>query len=152
MLSGRDVRASEPEQALRVADGADGDRCAAHDRWRNAERGQWDRGDPVAERRREVLVDRWGRAARERRSGDGAADIAWDEGEVAGLDRDVCAGADRDAEVGLVWVARYVAVLGRRRSRSVSVPAISSAARIAIAAIGQPVALAVVSVAVTGRR
>ena len=50
---------------------------------------------------REALLDRGDGAPGQRDGGDDAAQVAADQGDVGGRDRDVGAGADRDAEVGL---------------------------------------------------
>ncbi len=60
-----------------------------------------DRGDVVGERPEEVLLDRAQRAAGEPDRIDGCTEVAGDERQVAGLDRDVGARADREPEVGL---------------------------------------------------
>ena len=63
--------------------------------------GQREGGDVVAERPEEVALDRRERAAREPDGIRARAQVARDERDVGGLDRDVRAGADREAEIGL---------------------------------------------------
>ena len=60
-----------------------------------------DRGHVVGERPEEVLLDRPQRAAREPDRIHRGTEVAGDERQVAGLDRDVGARSDREAEVGL---------------------------------------------------
>jgi hypothetical protein len=96
--------AREPAQAQRVADHRDAredHRQAGDDGVEQADRGQRDRGDVVAEGPAEVLLDRAQRGAAEADGVGGGAQVAGDEREVGGLDGDVGAGADAQAEVGL---------------------------------------------------
>ena len=60
-----------------------------------------DRGDVVGEGPEEVALDRAQRPAGEADRVRRRAQVARDEGDVAGFDRNVGAGADRDPEVGL---------------------------------------------------
>ena len=82
-------------------DGAEGHRAAGDDRVEQAERGDRDRDDVVAERPDEVLLDRRERGPAERDGLGDLRDVAVQERDVARLDRDVGAGAHRDADVGL---------------------------------------------------
>jgi hypothetical protein len=74
-----------------------------------------DRGDVVGERPEEVSFDRRQRSAREANRVDGRAQIARDERQVARLDRDVSARADRDPEVGLGKSGRIVDAVADHR-------------------------------------
>ena len=64
-------------------------------------RGERHRGDVVGERPEQVALDRAQRAPGQPDRVDRGPQVAADQGEVAGLDRHVGAGAHRDPEVGL---------------------------------------------------
>ena len=85
--------------------------------------GERDRGDVVGERPEQVALDRRERAAGEPDRVDGGAQVAGHERQVARLDRDVGARADRDAEVGLGERRRVVDAVADHRDDLARAPA-----------------------------
>ena len=107
--------AAQPQRVEDDRDARERHREAGQQRVQQAGRRERDRGDVVAEGPAEVLADRAQRGAREPDRVGGAAQVAGDQRQVGGLDRDVGAGADRQPEVRGGQRGRVVdAVAGHR--------------------------------------
>ena len=92
-----------------------GHRGGGDDRVQQAGDGERDRGDVVGEGPEEVALDRAQGPSREADRVGGGAQVAGDERQVGRLDRDVGAGADREAEVGLRERGRVVDAVADHR-------------------------------------
>ena len=114
-LLARSVEAAQPQGVRHDEDARERHRGGGDDRVQQPGDGERDRGDVVGERPEEVALDRGERAAREPDRVGGRAQVAGDEREVGRLDRDVRAGADREAEVGLRERGRVVDAVADHR-------------------------------------
>src|SRR4051794_30309249 len=116
MSSFRSWRKTAQAKGVRDDEDARESHRTARDKWiEKSERRERERRDVVGERPEQIAFDRRERPAREADRVARRAEVTANERQVARLDRDVCARAEREPEIGLRERRRVVDAVADHR-------------------------------------
>src|ERR1700737_3717809 len=110
--------ASQPQRVCHHTDWGEPHFRARHDRIQHAQRGKGDRGGVVTEGPAEILMDRPQGLSRQLDRTHDTVEPAGHQRDIGGLDGDIGAGANRNAEIGLHQGGRVVDAVTNHRDHA----------------------------------